>query len=718
MSWPIVTLAIERETDIVLARQRARQVAAALGFDSQDQTRITTAVSEIARNALDYGGGGRVEFGLIGRAPPQSLEIVIADRGRGIANLDDVLAGRHRSETGMGIGLRGARRLMDGFEIDSAPGRGTTVRLRKQFGGRAPPIAPTALPALSATLGLDQVDPLQELRRQNRELLVSLDTLRTRQEELGQLNAELEDTNRGVVALYAELEEAADHLRRADELKTKFLSNMSHEFRTPLNSILALSRMLIERIDGELTVEQERQVRFIRTAAETLSDLVNDLLDLAKVEAGKVEIVIAEFSIETLLGTLRGMLRPLLVAEAVALTFESAADLPPMVSDEGKISQILRNFLSNAIKFTESGEVRVSATVSDDGAQVTFAVKDTGIGIAPEDQARIFDEFAQVDGPVQRRVKGTGLGLPLAKRLAELLNGRITVESAPGLGSTFALTVPCIHQGAGVPPRWQLDDARMPVLALEDSDADLALYERYLTGTPYQLIATRTVGEARRALAALRPRGILLDVTLGDDQCWPLLAELKRNWTTRGIPVIVIAGMDEGRRAMGMGADDFALKPIDRAWLLGRLDRLIGSGTSRRVLIADDELMSRYLVRRCLPDPAFVVTEAASGEECLRRAASERPDAICLDLMMPDMSGFDVLARLGDHELTRDIPVIVVTSYVVTESDRMRLRRAAAVLTKDRISRELLGSIIEGACAARVGIRVGPAGPVSGTAPG
>jgi signal transduction histidine kinase len=224
---------------------------------------------------------------------------------------------------------------------------------------------------------------------------------------------------------------------------------MSHEFRTPLNSILALSRILLDRMDGPLTDEQERQIEFIRRAADDLSELVNDLLDLAKVEAGKIVIRPAECTIDKLFGALRGMLRPLLVNPSVTLVFEEAADLPPITTDEAKVSQIVRNFISNALKFTEQGEVRVSARLTSDGAAVAIAVADTGIGIAPDDQDAIFEEFVQLDHQAQRRVKGTGLGLPLCRRLAGLLGGTVTVESQPGLGSTFAFSLPLAAADAG-----------------------------------------------------------------------------------------------------------------------------------------------------------------------------------------------------------------------------------------------------------------------------
>jgi signal transduction histidine kinase len=266
--------------------------------------------------------------------------------------------------------------------------------------------------------------------------------LRQRQEELERLNEELKDVNRGVVGLYAELNEKAQELRRADELKTRFLSNLSHEFRTPLNSIFALSSLLLEHTDGELTSEQEKQVGFIRKAADSLLELVNDLLDLSKIRAGRIEVRPVEFSAATLFSALRGMLRSLHVNPAVALVFEEPEGMPWLYTDEGKVSQILRNFISNALKFTERGEVRVSARHDERNGTVTFTVIDSGIGIAADDQERIFEEFTQLEHPAQSKFKGTGLGLPLCLKLAELLGGRIELESEVGVGSKFSLTLP------------------------------------------------------------------------------------------------------------------------------------------------------------------------------------------------------------------------------------------------------------------------------------
>jgi signal transduction histidine kinase/CheY-like chemotaxis protein len=694
MPSPILSLPIRREPDVVTARQRARQVAQLLGFDPQDQTRIATAVSEIARNAFIYAGGGLVEFLVEGQAAPQILVVNVIDRGPGIADLRRILDGEYESRTGMGLGIVGARRLVDRFEIESAPGRGTRVGLKKLFPRRAPLVTAQTLKAVEKRVTAEEsINPVTELQRQNHELLSTLEELRVRQEELTLLNGELEDTNRGVVALYAELDEKADHLRRADEMKSRFLSNMSHEFRTPLNSILALSGLLLEHVDGPLSDEQEKQVGFIRRAAEELSELVNDLLDLAKVEAGKIVVRPTEFEVANLFGALRGMLRPLLVNESVSLIFDEPSSLPTLHTDEAKVSQILRNFISNALKFTERGEVRVSATLSADGQAVVFSVADTGIGIAPEDQERIFEDFTQLEHPVQRRMRGTGLGLPLTRKLTALLGGTIALQSQPGRGSTFSATIPLRYAEleAVVPsldPDWRPEPDRVPVLIVEDSPEDRLLYEKFLKGSRFQVVHAASTRQARQALKILRPHAIVLDILLRGEDAWEFLAEIKRSHDGHSIPVIVATSVEDRQKGLALGADAYAVKPLERDWLLETLARLTLPGVERRLLIIDDEEADRYVLRSVLRELPFGVAEANSGEEGLRLAREAHPDAIILDLVMPGLTGFEVLERLKEDPVTADIPVIVVTSKMLDVADHRQLAsRAAAILSKASKSR-------------------------------
>ena len=409
------------------------------------------------------------------------------------------------------------------------------------------------------------------LREQNRELLQSLSESQRRHDETEQLNRELADTNRGVVALYAELDERADQLRRASEIKSRFLSNMSHEFRTPLNSIMALSRLLLDGMDGSLSAEQQRQVGYIRKSAGDLLELVSDLLDLAKVEAGKLEVKATSFTIADLFSGLRGALKPLRVSHDVELMFEPAEAMPLLFTDEGKVAQILRNLISNALKFTEAGEVRVSAHHDSHASSITFLVQDTGIGIAPADQERIFEEFSQVAGPLQVKASGTGLGLPLSRQLAKLLGGELWVESEPGQGSRFFLTVPVVS----------------------------------------------------RVVSTVAAR-------------------------------------------------------------------------SRRVLVVDDDESFRYVLRQIITEHLhYEVIEACDGADGLRAVREQTPDVIVLDLQMPKLDGFAVLQDLRSDPVTRCVPVIVSTSLHVDAALSARLPPGAALLPKDRVSRDQVMALLQ-----------------------
>jgi signal transduction histidine kinase len=264
------------------------------------------------------------------------------------------------------------------------------------------------------------------------------------------LRAELDETNKGVLALYAELDIQADELRQATELKSRFLAYMSHEFRTPIGSVLSIARLLLDRVDGPLTEEQERQVKFIQATSAEFSEMVNDLLDLAKLEAGRIDISADWFEMVDLFSALRGMFKPVLTNPDLLLVFEEPRDIPKLFNDDRKLAQILRNFISNALKFTSKGEVRVSARKTDD-LMITFSVSDTGIGIASEFHHAMFKDFSQIDSPIQKRLRGTGLGLSLSKKLAELLGGTVGLTSEPGVGSTFFVTMPISAPRAAEP---------------------------------------------------------------------------------------------------------------------------------------------------------------------------------------------------------------------------------------------------------------------------
>ncbi|HKF86249.1 MAG TPA: ATP-binding protein, partial [Candidatus Limnocylindrales bacterium] len=430
-------LPVTTDREVAAARRRTKAVGTSLGLDETAAARFAAAVSEVARNAVQHGGGGSLVFELVG-ARPSRLAARVRDHGGGMADLRDALAVRG-GEGGLGRALR----LAPTIDVERPGDGGTLVTVWTAVG------ADVAGEVRNGPVASPHVAPGDPGAAADAERLL---------EENHRLAEELEQTNRGVVALYAELEDQAEKLREASQLKSRFLSNVSHEFRTPLGSIIALAGLLA---DSPLQPEQATQVRYISKAARDLSALVDDLLDLARVEAGRIPLHEAPFELGEFLRGLRGLLDPLVSADTVPLVFDEPPPLPPILSDQLRLAQIVRNFVSNALKFTERGEVRVSTRlvdpkhipasarledraeqVGETGSFVVIDVADSGIGIGPEDQARIFEEFVQVESPLQARVKGTGLGLPLARRLAALLGGAAWVDSEPGAGSTFSVAVP------------------------------------------------------------------------------------------------------------------------------------------------------------------------------------------------------------------------------------------------------------------------------------
>ncbi len=540
----LMTVRVQSEQDIVLARQRARQIAELVSLGKLDQVSLATAVSEIARNAYEYGGGGLVAFELDMTSSPQFLWVQVTDNGPGIRNLQAVLNGQFESQSGLGLGIYGTRRLADRFEASSESGEGTRIRFGKAL---SVTLGTKDLGRFVAILSEHQPNGMDALRQQNQDLMQALQTLRqhqadmdSRKSELERLNLELDETNRGVVALYAELEERAAALRRADELKSQFVSHVSHEFRTPLNSIMALSQLLLRRTDGDLTSEQAKQVGFIRSAAEGLREMVNDLLDLAKMESGKSEVRQSAVEVSQLLGAVRALMRPLAMNEAVTLVFEESPG-GNILTDEAKVGQILRNLVSNALKFTERGSVRVSARYSDDRQSICFSVRDTGIGIAPEHQKAVFEEFWQADQSLQGSVRGTGLGLSLSRKLAVLLGGTLEVESQPGVGSTFVLSLPALTAAAPVPenPAPQPSETSGgTILLVDDEEAAKYVCRQLFRGTRWKIIEASAL-EAAESARFERPELIILDLMMPGRNGFEVLEELKSDPVTRSIPVVI-----------------------------------------------------------------------------------------------------------------------------------------------------------------------------------
>jgi signal transduction histidine kinase/CheY-like chemotaxis protein len=544
-------------------------------------------------------------------------------------------------------------------------------------------------------------EAMRESHRLHREVVGQKREIERRHAEQQRMTAELDDSHRGLLTLHAEIAGHADEVHRQNEIKARVVANVSHEFRTPLHAILGLSQLLLDGADGPLVEEQRKQVQFIRSSCEELLQLVGDVLDLTRAEAGRAALRSERFALAELVGSLRGMLRPLVPAD-VELRVDDPPDLV-LDTDRGKLAQILRNLVANALKFTERGEVRVAAERV--GERVRFTVADTGIGIPPEHQDRIFEEFVQVDGPLQARLKGTGLGLPLARRLCAVLGGEIAVDSEPGRGSTFTVTIPTTHPEVAEMQAIEARSASSPigpssVLVVEDDRRSIFVYEKYLTMAGFHVLPARDLDAARAVLARGRPAAIVLDIVLESETSWAFLAEIKRDPDTADIPVLVVTVTNREQKARALGADEFWLKPIDQDRLLRKLKTLTRGAPGARVLIVDDDERARYLIRKHVEGTQHLVLEAASGPEGVAAARAHRPHIIFLDFLLRETTAFDVLDDLKGDPRTRAIPVVIVTSHVLDALDRQRLlAEAEAVISKESLSRELALSRIRDALA-------------------
>jgi len=460
----LLHVVISTEQDVFAVRRQGRHLGAALGLAGQDQIRIAAALSEVGRRLLAALGPVVVDLVLVKevtvaeadqKVRPVSLELRSSAQG---AAEDDVVADMALTQG-----------LLDDWQVDRTQ-RQTTVTMAR------------ALPRAAANLGSDEIDAIradvrtltagtaiEELAEHNRQLLATLEEVQAQRDELARLNDELTETNkgvlalyaelteelaatnRGVVALYAELDQRSEQLRVANEAKTRFLANVSHELRTPVTSVVGLTRLLRDPESDPLTAEQDEQLALVDISAHSLLGLVNELLDLAKAESGRLTPALERTDLKAIFDTLRGTLRAFPRAAATTLVVVDPVGVPALVTDPILLTQVLRNLITNGLKFTPAGEVRLEAAWEPTGRTVELSVRDTGIGIPPAEHERVFEEFHQVRHALQATVTGTGLGLPYARRLVQILGGTITVDSAPGAGSTFTVCLPLNHEGVAPP---------------------------------------------------------------------------------------------------------------------------------------------------------------------------------------------------------------------------------------------------------------------------
>jgi signal transduction histidine kinase/CheY-like chemotaxis protein len=511
-------------------------------------------------------------------------------------------------------------------------------------------------------------------------------------EELTRLTAELQQRS-------DELAEANRRVLETDRLKSQFLANMSHELRTPMNSIIGFSEILIERLGDRIEEKHVSFLRHILTSGQHLLGIINDILDLSKIEAGRMEIYAETFDIRPVIESVCAVMRGM--ARTTVPTFVINVDprLPPIETDLSKFKQILFNLLSNAVKFSPGNAATVisafhTGNAPDDGT-ITVSVRDEGIGIHAKNHDVIFEEFRQIDGSERREFGGTGLGLALVKKFVQLQGGWVRVESSPGSGSTFSFTLPVRSRAAvvsGIQELSKVEQKAEKVLVVEDDAEAYALISSALSSAGYLSIRARHGEEALHLAREMRPIAVTLDLVLPGLDGWDVLKSLKSDAATRDIPVVIISRVDERDLGVALGAEDYFVKPVDRDRLLDRLRQLTGFNPSRaRLLLIDDDVSLHEMLDEELTSLGYTLESALNGEAGFAAAKENIPDVIILDLMMPGMSGFEVAGLLKDDPSTARIPILVLTSKQISAEDRQVLQsKVAAYVQKSGSTRDHL----------------------------
>jgi signal transduction histidine kinase/CheY-like chemotaxis protein len=516
--------------------------------------------------------------------------------------------------------------------------------------------------------------------------------------------------------LVQRLEIARDEAMEASRTKSSFLANMSHELRTPLNAIIGLTELLCDNAARFGTEKALEPLRRVLRAGRHLLHLINDILDLSKIEAGKMDLTLERLVIQPVVEEVLGTARPFAEQNKNALELDCPDAIGSVYADSMRLRQILLNLLSNACKFTNGGTVQLSVARADEPGQhwVDFAVSDTGIGMTEEQVGRLFQEFTQADASTTRQYGGTGLGLAISRRLCRIMGGDVTVVSEPGKGSTFTVRlpaqavalVPAAEESAAETRPVASRGSRGTVLVIDDDATARELIATHLAGNGFAVETAVNGIDGLKKARALRPAAITLDIMMPEIDGWTVLAALKGESALADIPVVIVTIGDEPRRGMALGAAGYLTKPIDRERLVEILSQLRVAGAPGSVLVVEDDEEQRQLVRAILRARGWTVREAANGRLALEAITVELPDVILLDLMMPEMDGFQLVAALQANASWRDIPVVVVTARDLTAEDRQRLNGGVEQILSKHVSSptELMarvGALLGGAAKAQ-----------------
>ena len=511
----------------------------------------------------------------------------------------------------------------------------------------------------------------------------------------------------------AEVAAARDEAMKATQAKSQFLASMSHELRTPLNAIIGYSEMLHEEAEDLGQESFLPDLVKIRESGKHLLSLINDILDLSKIEAGKMDVLLEDFEVADLITQVQSVIEPLMAKNGNTLVVDCAPDLGAMRSDQTKLRQNLFNLLSNAAKFTKEGKITLAARrVVQNGADwLEFRLSDTGIGMTPEQLGRLFQAFAQAEASTSRDYGGTGLGLAITRHFCRMLGGDVTVDSTPGEGSTFTITLPARGPDAEAEVAPAVGPTRSvatgTVLIIDDDRAIHDLLERELGAKGYHVLHAAGGREGLKIAKQSRPDVITLDIIMPDLDGWTVLKTLKDDQELRDIPVLLVTIMGDRDMGFALGAADYITKPLDREKLLAAVNRHARRADGAQVLVVDDDWKTRDVLRRMLAKEGWTVAEASNGREAISLLERGRPVLVLLDLMMPEMDGFEVLERMRLDEDWRDIPVIIVTAKDLTRAEVDQLNgQVVKILQKGAYQRRDLLTEVHDMVARRVALSV------------